>query len=99
MASNKHVDFKKLENFVRSECYPEDISKDKGKKVNSRKSCKNFKIIDGRHLTYKGKRKVISGNGRKFLISQCHSILPYSNTHLRPLNCNNTLFLPVNEKA
>ena len=99
MASNKHVDFKKIENFVRSECYPEDISKDKGHTVNSRKSYKKFKITDGRHLTYKGKRKVISGNDRKFLISQYHSILPYSNTHLRPLNCNNTLFLPAYEKA
>ena len=42
MANNKHVDLKKMESFVRSKCYPEDISKDKGKKANFRKSCKNF---------------------------------------------------------
>ena len=36
MASNKHIDLKK-ENFVRSKCYPEGISKDK-KEINLRKS-------------------------------------------------------------
>ena len=34
MASNKHVFLKRKENFVRSKCFPEDISKDKGKKAN-----------------------------------------------------------------
>ena len=46
MASNKHVDLGKIENFVRSKYYPEDISKDKGKRANFRKSWKNFKIVD-----------------------------------------------------
>ena len=55
MASNKHVDLRKMQNFVRSKYYPEDMSKDKGKKANSRKSYKNSKIIDG-HL---GNKKVI----------------------------------------
>ena len=32
MASNEHVDLRKIENFVRSKCHPEDTSKDKGKK-------------------------------------------------------------------
>ena len=75
MASNKRVDLTKLKNFVRSKCYPEDISKDKEKKANFRKSCKNFKIVHGRHLTYKGKRKVILDKERKVLISQYLSIL------------------------
>ena len=44
--------------------YPEDISNDKGKKANFRKSCKNFKIVDG-HLTYTGKWKVIFDKDRK----------------------------------
>ena len=44
MASNNQADLKKIENFVRSKCYPEDISKDKEKKATFRKSCKNFKI-------------------------------------------------------
>ena len=64
MASNKHVDLRKLENFVRS----------KGKKANFRKPCKNFKIVD-EHLTYKRKRGVIFDNDRKLLIPQYHSIL------------------------
>ena len=59
MANNKHIDFRKIKNFVRSKSYPEDISKNKGKKANFGKSSKNFKIIDG-HLTYKGKRRVIN---------------------------------------
>ena len=54
MASNKHVDWRKIENVVRSKHYPEDISIDKGKRGNFRKSCKNFNITDG-HLTYKEK--------------------------------------------
>ena len=41
--NNKHVDLRNIENFVRNKCYPGDISKDKGKKPNFRKSCKNFK--------------------------------------------------------
>ena len=40
MASNKNVDLRKLENFVRS----------KGKRASFRKPCKNFKIVD-EHLT------------------------------------------------
>ena len=59
MANNKHIDFRKIKNFVRSKSYPEDISKNKGKKANFGNSSKNFKIIDG-HLTYKGKRRVIN---------------------------------------
>ena len=35
MASNEHVDFRKIENFVRSK-----------RKTNFRKPCKNFKIVD-----------------------------------------------------
>ena len=59
MANNKHIDLRKIRNFVRRKSYPEDISKNKGKKANFGNSSKNFKIIDG-HLTYKGKRSVIN---------------------------------------
>ena len=45
MARNKHADLRKIENVVRSKCHPEDISNDKGKKANYRKSCRNFKIV------------------------------------------------------
>ena len=51
MASNEHVDWSKIENFLRSNCYPEDISNGESKKTNFRKNCKNFKTIDG-HPTY-----------------------------------------------
>ena len=33
MASNKHFDLRKIENFVRSKYCHEDIAKDKGKKL------------------------------------------------------------------
>ena len=56
MASNKHVELRKVENFVRS----------KGKTANFRKPCKNFKIVD-EILAYKGKRWVIFDNDRKNL--------------------------------
>ena len=55
MASNKHVELRKIENFVRNKYHPEDIPIDTGKIGNFRKSCQNFKIVDG-HLTFKGKR-------------------------------------------
>ena len=55
MASNKLVELRKIENFVRNKYHPEDIPIDTGKISNFRKSCQNFKIVDG-HLTYKGKR-------------------------------------------
>ena len=64
MASNKHVDFRQIENFVRNKCYPEDTLKDKEKKTNFRKSCENFKMVDV-HLTCKGKRRVILDNNKK----------------------------------
>ena len=67
MANYKHVDLRKIENFVKSKCYPGDISKDKGNKANFRKSCKNFKIVDG-HLTYKRKIRVIFDSYRKRII-------------------------------
>ena len=36
IASNKHVDLRKIENFVSSKCFPKDIPKVKGMKANSR---------------------------------------------------------------
>ena len=56
MASNKHVDLRKIENFVRS----------KVTTANFRKPCKNFKIVD-EILAYKGKRWVIFDNDRKLI--------------------------------
>ena len=56
MASNKPIDLRKIENFVRS----------KEKTANFRKPCKNFKTVD-EILTYKGKRWVIFDNDRKNL--------------------------------
>ena len=46
----KNIKNRKIENFVRSKYYPDDILKERKKKANFRKSCKNFKIVDG-HLT------------------------------------------------
>ena len=54
MASNKHVDLRKIENFVRS----------KEKTANFRKPCKNFKTAD-EMLTCKGNRWGIFNNDRK----------------------------------
>ena len=62
MGSNKHVDLRKTEKFLRSKCYPEDMSKDKGKKANFRKSFKNFNIVDEYNI--KKKRRVIFDSDR-----------------------------------
>ena len=56
MACNKHVDLRRIENLVRS----------KGKIVNFRKTCENFKIVD-EILIYIGKRWVIFDTDRKIL--------------------------------
>ena len=53
MASSKQIDLKKIENFVRSKCYTEYVSKGKGKIANFKKSLKNFKV--GIILHTKGK--------------------------------------------
>ena len=78
IGSNKHVDLRKIENFVRNKFYPEEMPKVKGKKDNFRKSCKTFKIFDG-HLTYKGKRRMIFDNGRKLsvgtIIPLCFTVI------------------------
>ena len=55
MVSNKHVDMRKIENFVRS----------KGKIANFWKPFKNFKIVD-EILAYKRKRWVILDNDMIF---------------------------------
>ena len=46
-ASNKQVDLRKIESFVRSKCFPEDIPKVKGKKANIRtlKSLRALKYL------------------------------------------------------
>ena len=48
MASNKHVDLRKTENFVRSKYYPEDISKNtKLKEVTSENLVRTLKSLMG----------------------------------------------------
>ena len=76
IASNKHVDMRKIENFVRS----------KGKTAAFRKPCKNFKIVD-EILTYKEKRWVIFDNDRKTLNLGTTLFYRQFSTHLRHLNC------------
>ena len=66
MASNKHLVLSKIENFVKSKCYPENVSKDKERKANFRKSCKSFLTLD--EQTYKGQTRVIFDNGGKKII-------------------------------
>ena len=53
-----HVDLKAVEEFLRNKSYPKGILKDKGKKFDFRKECKNFSIVNG-HLMYKEKRRVM----------------------------------------
>ena len=84
-ASNQHISLRKIVNFVRSKCYPENISKNNGKKANCRKSCQNFKIIEKLKRGDMMKNLLIDNDG-KLLIPQYHSIFLESNTHLRSLN-------------
>ena len=53
-----HVDLKAVEEFLRNKTYPKGILKDKGKKSNFRKPCKNFSIVNG-DLMYKEKWRVV----------------------------------------
>ena len=53
-----HVDLKAVEEFLRNKTCPKGILKDKGKKSNFRKACKNFRIVNG-DLMYKEKRRVV----------------------------------------
>ena len=53
-----HVDLKAVEEFLRNKTYPKCILKDKGKKSNFRKACKNFSMNNGNFM-YKGKRRVV----------------------------------------
>ena len=74
IASNEQVEWRKIENFVISKCYPDHVLKDKGKKANFRKTSKNFKIVDGNLRWYL--ERMIFGNDIKLQIPQYHSILP-----------------------
>ena len=62
-----HVDIKKIENYVRTKCYPAEIKGDKGKKCNFRRACKKFSIINGQ-LMYMEKRLVIRSPEEKHKI-------------------------------
>ena len=53
-----HVDLKAVEELLRNKTYPKGILKDKGKKSNFRKTCKNFSIVNG-DLMYKEKQRVV----------------------------------------
>ena len=69
MASSKHLDLRKIVNFVRS----------KGKTANFQRPCKSFKIVD-EILTCKGKRWVILDNDRKILNHSILALIQYSFT-------------------
>ena len=69
MASNKHLDLRKIVDFVRS----------KGKTAHFRKPCKSFKIVD-EILTCKGERWVIFDNDRKILNHSILLLIQYSFT-------------------
>ena len=58
MAAKHPVNLKVVEEFLRRKIYPKEIAKDKGKKANFRRSCKNFSIKVG-ELFYKKSKKVI----------------------------------------
>ena len=53
-----HVDLKAVEEFLRNKTYPKGILKDKGKKPNFRKACRDFSIVNG-DLMYKEKPRVV----------------------------------------
>ena len=56
--TRSHVDLKVVEEFLRRRIYPKNISKDKGKRANFRRTCRNFSLKNG-ELFYKDSRKVI----------------------------------------
>ena len=69
MAAKHHVNLKVVEEFLRRKIYPKEIAKDKGKKANFRRTCKNFSIKDG-ELFYKKSRKVIFDEQQKIEIEK-----------------------------
>ena len=65
-----HVDLKAVEEFLTNKTYPKGILKDKGKKSNITKACKNvFSIVNG-DLMYKEKRRVVIEVERRSTIIQ-----------------------------
>ena len=67
MAAKHHVNLKVVEEFLRRKIYPKEIAKDKDKKANFRRTCKNFSIKNG-ELFYKKSRKVIFDEQQKIEI-------------------------------
>ena len=61
------MDLKDVEEFLRNKTYPKGFLKDKGKKINFRKACKNFSIVNG-DLMYKEKRRVVFEEERRTAI-------------------------------
>ena len=61
-----------MEEFLRRRIYPMNISKDKGKRANFRRTCRNFSLKNG-ELFYKDSRKVIYRD--RFLVIFQKSVL------------------------
>ena len=57
MAARRLVDLKVVEDFLRRKVYPKNISKDRGKKSNFRRTSGNFSLKNG-ELFYKDSRMI-----------------------------------------
>ena len=68
--SKNHVDLILVENYLRHQKFPDDIST-KTDKANFRKACKKFSVAIGQ-LMYKGNRLVATGKQRR--IDKIHGV-------------------------
>ena len=58
---DRHVNFGDIAKYLREKIFPNNV-KDKGKKSNFRKACKEFSIVNGQ-LMYKESRRVYVKGG------------------------------------
>ena len=66
------VDLKAVEEFLRNKTYPKGILKDKGKKYNFRKACRNFSIVNGDLMDKEKRRVVFEVERRTAIIHDVH---------------------------
>ena len=67
-----HMDLKAVEEFLRDKTYPKGILKDKRKKSNCRKACKNFSIVNGDLMCKEKRRVVFEIERRRTIIHDVH---------------------------
>ena len=68
---DRHVNFGDIAKYLREKIFPNNV-KDKGKKSNFRKACKEFSIVNGQLMYKESRRVIMSKEDQQTIIHDVH---------------------------